>query len=133
MKLVLNQPRHMLGFLGGSVVKNLPAKAGDPGFHPWVEKIPLEEEMGTHSSILAWRIPGTDEPGCSGLQSMGPQRVGCDLAAEHEHAHMPGRSNRRHGLGFGSPAFQLVVGSRKSMHVGVNLTLIPPTPPRSLQ
>ena len=34
---------------------------------------PLEEEMTTHSSILAWRIPCTEEPG--GLQSMGSQRV----------------------------------------------------------
>ena len=37
---------------------------------------PLEKEMATHSSILAWRIPWTDEPG--GLQSMGSQRVGHD-------------------------------------------------------
>ena len=37
---------------------------------------PLEEEMATHSSILAWRIPWTEEPG--GLQSMGSQRVGHD-------------------------------------------------------
>ena len=35
---------------------------------------PLEKEMATHSSILAWRIPWTEEPG--GLQSMGSQRVG---------------------------------------------------------
>ena len=35
---------------------------------------PLEEGMATHSSILAWRIPWTEEPG--GLQSMGSQRVG---------------------------------------------------------
>ena len=35
---------------------------------------PLEEEMATHSSTLAWRIPWTEEPG--GLQSMGSQRVG---------------------------------------------------------
>ena len=35
---------------------------------------PLEKEMATHSSILAWRIPGTEEPG--GLQSIGSQRVG---------------------------------------------------------
>ena len=34
---------------------------------------PLEEDMETHSSILAWRIPWTEEP--SGLQSMGSQRV----------------------------------------------------------
>ena len=37
---------------------------------------PLEEGMATHSSILAWRIPWTEEPG--GLQSMGSQRVGHD-------------------------------------------------------
>ena len=38
---------------------------------------PLEEEMATHSSILAQRIPWTEEPG--GLQSIGAQRVGHDL------------------------------------------------------
>ena len=36
----------------------------------------LEKEMAAHSSILAWRIPWTEEPG--GLQSMGSQRVRCD-------------------------------------------------------
>ena len=42
---------------------------------------PLEEEMATHSSILAWRSPWTEESG--GLQSlMGSQRVGHDLAPE---------------------------------------------------
>ena len=51
------------------MVKNLPASAGDmrQWFDPWVRKI-LEEDMATHSSILAWRIPWTGEPG--GLQSM---------------------------------------------------------------
>ena len=38
------------------------------------QKDPLEEEMATHSSILAWEIPWTEEPG--GLQFMGTQRVG---------------------------------------------------------
>ena len=38
---------------------------------------PLEKEMATHSSILAWEIPGTEEPG--GLQSMGLQRVRDDI------------------------------------------------------
>ena len=38
---------------------------------------PLEEIMATHTSILAWEIPWTEEPG--GLQSMGLQRVGYDL------------------------------------------------------
>ena len=46
----------------------------------WVQSLgwedPLEEEMATHSSILAWKIPWTLEPG--GLQSMGFQRVGHD-------------------------------------------------------
>ena len=37
---------------------------------------PLEKGMATHSSILAWRIPWTEEPG--GLQSMGSQRLGHD-------------------------------------------------------
>ena len=44
------------------------------------QKNPLEKEMATHSSILAWRIPWTEEPGR--LQSMGSQRVGRDWATE---------------------------------------------------
>ena len=56
------------------VVKNLPVNAGDVRSDPWVEKIPLEEGMETLSSILAWRIPWTEEPGR--LQSMRSQRVG---------------------------------------------------------
>ena len=46
----------------------------------WVRSLdwedPLEKEMTTHSSILAWRIPWTEKPG--GLQSMGSQRAGRD-------------------------------------------------------
>ena len=45
------------------------------------QKDPLEKGMATHSSILAWRIPWTEEPG--GLQSMGSQRVGHDWATRH--------------------------------------------------
>ena len=55
------------------MVKRLPAMRR-PGFDPWVGKIPLEKEMATHSSTLAWKIPWTEEPGR--LQSMGSQRVG---------------------------------------------------------
>ena len=44
---------------------------------------PLEEETTTHSSILTWDIPWTEEPG--GLQSMVLQRLGHDLATEHAH------------------------------------------------
>ena len=46
----------------------------------WVQSLdqedPLEKEMATHSSVLAWRIPGMEEPG--GLPSMGLHRVGHD-------------------------------------------------------
>ena len=44
---------------------------------------PLEEEMATHSSNLAWEIPWTEEPG--GLWSTGPQRVGHDLMTKQQH------------------------------------------------
>ena len=46
---------------------------------------PLEKEMATHSSILAWEIPWTEEPG--GLQSMGSERLRHDLATKHHHHH----------------------------------------------
>ena len=65
----------ILGFPGGSVVKNLPTNAGDVGLISGWED-PLEKEMATHSSILAWEIPWTEEPG--GLQPMGSQRAGHD-------------------------------------------------------
>ena len=57
------------------MVKSLPAGAGAMrcGFSPCVGKI-LEKGMATHSSILAWRIPWTEELG--GLQSMWSKRVG---------------------------------------------------------
>ena len=57
------------------VVKNPPANAGDVrnlGLIPGLGGS-LEEEIATHSSILAWRVPWTEEPG--GLQSLGSQRV----------------------------------------------------------
>ena len=70
-------PNHSSGFPGGSVVKNLPANAGDMGSIPvWGRS--LEKEMATHSSILGCRVPWTEEPGR--LQSMGSQRIGHDLA-----------------------------------------------------
>ena len=54
------------------LVKNPPANAGGVGsILGWEDH--LEKEMATHSSILAWRIPYTEEPGR--LQSMGSQRV----------------------------------------------------------
>ena len=46
---------------------------------------PLEKEMATHSSILTWEIPWTEEPG--GLQSMGSQRVRHNRVTEYTHTH----------------------------------------------
>ena len=43
------------------------------GFDPWIRKIPWRMGMATHSSILVWKIPWTEEPG--GLQSTGWHRV----------------------------------------------------------
>ena len=57
------------------MVKNLPAmQETQVRSLGWED--PLEEELETHSSILAWRFPGTEGPG--GLQSMGSQRVSHD-------------------------------------------------------
>ena len=55
------------------MLKNLPTMQEAP-VRSLGQEDPLEKGMATHSSILAWRIPRTEEP--SGLQSMGSQRVG---------------------------------------------------------
>ena len=60
------------GFLGGSDGKESTCNVGDPGLTSGSGKSP-GEEMATHSSILAWKIPWMEEPGR--LQSMGSQRV----------------------------------------------------------
>ena len=60
-------------------VKNLPT-VPEPRAQSLGWEDPLEKGMATHSSILAWRIPWTEEPG--GLQSMGSQRVGNDWATK---------------------------------------------------
>ena len=63
------------------MVKNLPAMR-----ETWLRSLgwedPLKKEMATHSSILAWEIPRTEDSG--GLQSMRSQRVGRNEATEHE-------------------------------------------------
>ena len=76
MSLLFNMlSRLVLASLVAQSVKRLPAMQ-----ETWVRSLgqedPLEKEMPTHSSILAWRIPQTVEPGR--LQSMGSQRVGHD-------------------------------------------------------
>ena len=63
-------------------LKHLPALR-----ETWVQFLgredPLEKELATHSSVLAWRIPWTKEPG--GLQSTGSQRVGHDFTFTFSH------------------------------------------------
>ena len=79
-------------------------------FDPWVGKTPLEKEMATHTSILAWRIPWTVEFG--GLQSMGSQRLGHDwsnlaqnncakqlLQKRYYHFHLTSRETSEKRLG----------------------------------
>ena len=65
-------------------VRNLPVMQ-----ETWVQSLgrkdPLEKEMATHCSSLAWRIPWTEEPG--GLQSMGSQSVRHDWATKHTTMH----------------------------------------------
>ena len=61
-------------FLGGSDGKE--SAKQEPRFDSLGQEDPLEKGMATHSSILAWRIPWTEEPG--GLQLTGLQRVGQD-------------------------------------------------------
>ena len=65
----------VLALLIAQLIKNLPTVQ-----KPWVQSLcwedPLEKEMATHSSILAWEVPWMEEPGS--LQSMGSQRVGHD-------------------------------------------------------
>ena len=66
---------HAMASLGAQMVKNPPVMR-----ETWVQFLdsedPLEKRMATHSSILAWKIPWTEEPGR--LPSMGLQRVGHD-------------------------------------------------------
>ena len=72
------------GVPGDSVVKNLPANAGDPGRAgsiPGREEF-LEKKMATHSSILAWEILRAEEP--SGPQFMRSQRVECNIAMKQQ-------------------------------------------------
>ena len=63
---------YIIRFVGGSLVKNLPTMQ-----KMWVRsqgwEDPLEQEMATHSSILAWEIPWKEEPGR--LKFMGPQEL----------------------------------------------------------
>ena len=68
MKRIYRALFKTMGFPGGSVVKNPPAKQ-ETQVQSLGWEDPLEKEMATHSSILAWIVPWTEKPG--GLQSLG--------------------------------------------------------------
>ena len=79
MRVLIGKHGVSLGFLSGSMVKNPPAmKEIQVRSLGWGD--PLEKKTATQSSVLAWRIPWTEEPG--GIQSMGSQRVGRDLVTK---------------------------------------------------
>ena len=84
-----------LGFPGDSDGKELPAM-----WDTWVQSLgwegPLEEGMATHTSILAWRIPWTEEPG--GLHSIGSQRV------RHDWSNLP----RMHAVSLKSSLLEIL-------------------------
>ena len=81
-----------MGFPGGSVVRtSLPyigryRRYRRHGFNPWVRKIPWQRKMAIHSSILAWEMPGKEEPG--GLRSLESQRAGHDWVTDHACMHI---------------------------------------------
>ena len=75
---------YSLGFPDDLVVKNPPTKQESRIRSLDWEDL-LEKEMATHYNILVWRVLWSEEPG--GLQSMGSQRVGRDLAAKQKQHH----------------------------------------------
>ena len=89
------------------LVKNLFAmQKTQVQFPGWED--PLEKEMATHSCILAWGIPWTEEPG--GLQSMSLQRVGCDLVTKQRQKH--------NVMQLHEPSSPGVKGSRPILYLG---------------
>ena len=69
-KIIQTKTEFIIKICGDDTVVKKPANGGDPGSTPGSGR-PLEEEMATHSGVVVWRIPWTEEPG--GLQSTGSQ------------------------------------------------------------
>ena len=88
------------GFTGGSAVENLPAHQ-EMRVQSLSWDDPLEKEVATHSSFLAWEIPWTGYSLSGGLQSMGLQRVRHDWATER--AHCTGGDSRSRPVTHTSP------------------------------
>ena len=73
---------------------------------------PMEKEMATHCSVVAWKIPGTEEPG--GLQSMRSQRAGHDLATRWQRQHCAQATLRGRGLFLGGEMYYFLQGKSAS-------------------
>ena len=71
-------------------IENLPVMQ-ETQVQSLIQEEPLEKGMAPYSSILAWRIPWTEEPG--GLQPLGSQRVGHDITLLHSAGHSSGFSS----------------------------------------
>ena len=81
---------NLAGFSWWLSSKKSACQCTQPRFDPCVRKIFLEREMATHSSILAWKIPRTEEPG--GLQSMGVAKILTQLSDFHYTTNVLGKS-----------------------------------------
>ena len=97
--LIFKRANLIQGFPRWLSGKNLPANTGDEGSISGSED-PLERGKATHSSILAWRSPWTEEPGRQ--QSMGSQRIRHDLVMKQQQSHLGG--------------FALIKSSKPSYH-----------------
>ena len=106
-------------FFMAQKAKNLPAMQ-----ETWVQSLgqedPPEKEMAAHSSILAWRILWTEEPGW--LQSMGPQKAGHDWAT-NTNTHIFFGELSVHGLCWFLIGFLLLLLSFSSLHI-LNIKLL---------
>ena len=108
------------GYLGAQKVRNLPAMQ-ETWFWSLAWEDPLEKGMANHSSILAWRIPWTEE--CGWLQSMGAQRIGHNWAT-NTFFHL-GHKGGAHMMGLVSS--QEKPSGRKIFLLSFSLSLFQPT------
>ena len=82
-------------------------QCGRPRFKPWVKEDPLEKELATHSSILAWRIPWTEESGR--LQFIGHKESDTTEQLTHTHTHTHNCNPNKAKMAFGDAIFWLTV------------------------
>ena len=114
------RPSELLGFPGGSAVKNPPANAGDAGDTSSSLGLedPLEEETAAHSSMLAWRIPWAEDTG--GLQSTGLRRVRHDWARTWSACWVPRRKAGVAFVAFALPGWSSSLSLVSWPHYGDN-------------